>query len=94
MGAISVRGARAVFYYGIHCEGSPASTNAVTQPSVRERDMHGMVAALEAWKKLSEETRTAYRQWTQCGNVQDGERLRAQLARDLSAWAKAKVAKS
>jgi hypothetical protein len=93
MGTIDVRGVRAVFYYGASCEGSCAAGDAGKPPAVRTLDMGDVVATLERWNKLSEDTRTTHQQWIQHKKADDGTRLRTQLARDLNAWAKAHIAK-
>ncbi|HTJ99747.1 MAG TPA: hypothetical protein VL522_09005 [Bordetella sp.] len=91
MGTMDVRDVRAVFYYGANCEGSCAAAD---EGKPRQLDMGEMVATLEKWNKLSEDTRATHQQWMQCKNIEDGTRLRTQLARDLNAWAKARIAKS
>jgi hypothetical protein len=94
MGTMDVRDVRAVFYYGASCEGSCAAADDGKPPGGRQLDMSDVVATLEKWNKLSEDTRATHQQWMQCKKVEDGTRLRTQLARDLNAWAKAQIAKS
>ena len=94
MGTIDVRDVRAVFYYGANCEGSCAAADDGKSPTGLQLDMNEMVATLEKWNKLSEDTRATHQQWMQRKKAEDGTRLRTQLARDLNAWAKAQIAKS